>query len=455
MNDRKRGKYMTNRQSLFITIGISILWLMGCERVFETDVSSIKMAKMDNAALKQSQYESEEFELNECESQSTKEDAIYEELPQLPKTGSKLVDFVPEGWEISDSAVLDFNEDGIFDYIGLLETDSSIYWDTRILFAIASDKTGGYYLDFQNENLILKEWESAFDIEPCAPLTAEGKSFTTCYDNREKPWLEKNTYTYRDGVWWLMTSESTDNLTIYCKNDWERGVGIRKKRSDAFWDMEELSEKYDIIYELSLDEPLTLEQFAMRRWRYETDWGVASILIAEEMELLEKMVVLPEETYMDYYDENCALYKFWNEENDFEYIAIYQWQNKELFVLAKEDAKIGDIRLYKDKIYYSVDIKDNVTYQYIKDNKQEQLGPFQETVGVRLNRMNLDGSEKETLFEYRYPKTQQEFMNDVVPRMMLTFEISKDEIVTEVYVQKEGNLFYRMNIDGSKQKEIR
>lgn len=219
--------------------------------------------------------------------------------------------------------------------------------------------------------------------------------------------------------------------------------------------MEELSEKYDIIYELSLDEPLTLEQFAMRRWRYETDWGVASILIAEEMELLEKMVVLPEETYMDYYDENCALYKFWNEENDFEYIAIYQWQNKELFVLAKEDAKIGDIRLYKDKIYYSVDIKDNVTYQYIKDNKQEQLGPFQETVGVRLNRMNLDGSEKETLFEYRYPKTQQEFMNDVVPRMMLTFEISKDEIVTEVYVQKEGNLFYRMNIDGSKQKEIR
>ena len=128
---------MTNRQSLFITIGISILSLMGCERVFETDVSSIKMAKMDNAALKQSQYESEEFELNECESQSTKEDAIYEELPQLPKTGSKLVDFVPEGWEISDSAVLDFNEDGIFDYIGLLETDSSTYWDTRILFAIA------------------------------------------------------------------------------------------------------------------------------------------------------------------------------------------------------------------------------------------------------------------------------------------------------------------------------
>lgn len=64
---------MTNRKSLFITIGISILSLMGCKQVFETDVSSIKMTEMDNVALKQSQYESEEFELNECESQSTKE----------------------------------------------------------------------------------------------------------------------------------------------------------------------------------------------------------------------------------------------------------------------------------------------------------------------------------------------------------------------------------------------
>lgn len=219
--------------------------------------------------------------------------------------------------------------------------------------------------------------------------------------------------------------------------------------------MEELSEEYDVIYELPLDEPLMLEQSAMCYWWRKTDWEVVSISLTEEMELLEEMVGLPEETYIDYCDENCALYKFWNEENDFEYIMMYCWQDKALSVLTKEDAKIGDIKLYKDKIYCSVDIKDDVTYKYMKDDRQEQLGPFRENVGVRLNRMNLDGSEKELLFEYRYPKTKQEFMDDVIPRMMLSYEISGDEIVVEVYVQKEGNLFYRMNIDGSKQKETK
>lgn len=39
-------------------------------------------------------------------------------------------------------------------------------------------------------------------------------------------------------------------------------MGIRQKRSSEFDDMEENweSEEYDVVYELSLDEPLTIEQ---------------------------------------------------------------------------------------------------------------------------------------------------------------------------------------------------
>ena len=70
------------------------------------------------------------------------------EAPQLPETGRKFEDFVLENWEILDSVELDFNEDGIPDYLGVLEADLidmgeyGMYRDCpRILFAIASDGT--------------------------------------------------------------------------------------------------------------------------------------------------------------------------------------------------------------------------------------------------------------------------------------------------------------------------
>lgn len=39
-------------------------------------------------------------------------------VPRLPDTGRRLEDFVPDGWEILDKVELDFNQDGISDYIG-------------------------------------------------------------------------------------------------------------------------------------------------------------------------------------------------------------------------------------------------------------------------------------------------------------------------------------------------
>ena len=44
-------------------------------------------------------------------------------VPRLPDTGRRLEDFVPDGWEILDKVELDFNQDGISDYIGVLDVD--------------------------------------------------------------------------------------------------------------------------------------------------------------------------------------------------------------------------------------------------------------------------------------------------------------------------------------------
>lgn len=219
-------------------------------------------------------------------------------------------DFVPENWWVHDEVQLDFNEDGILDYIGVLQNEESY----RILFAIASDGEDGYCLNFQDNNLIREDVEGGVShLGWSHMLTAEETSFTTHV-----------TYSDGDSEWnWL--------------NNWESGVGIRKRRSSEPDDMEGKgnSAGYDVEYELTLDEPMTLEQVGM-----------------------------------------CAL---------------------------------------------------------------------------TLNRMEPDGTGKETVFEYHYPEGD---TGDSIPHPELNYEISGDEIVVEVSIKGEPHQFYRMNTDGSGLRNI-
>lgn len=419
--------------------------------------------------------EAEDVEDEEAETEKGADDT-YKEIPQLPGTGRKLEDFVPEGWEILDKVELDFNEDKIPDYVGVLQavlTDADGYLAfqdyPRILFAIASDGEGEYRLDFQDINLIRTRSEGGVFGDPYMPLTAEGTSFEThAYGGSAWRWSEDNTYTYRKGTWWLTSSQDTygyyEYTTSYSKNDWESGVGIRKKRSSEFSDMEEHWEseedEYDVIYEVSLDDALTLEQ-AGKRWWLAPDriagWEVEEIVFAEDVELSEEMVKLPEDAYVEYCDEDCVLYTF-NAGPDTDKglycLAMYRWQDKVLSVLAREEAAaIAYPELYKGKIYYSADIVENVPYREMQDGV-EQIVEEEETVGVRLIRMNLDGTKKETVFEYRYQESTEETMGRGIPYLSLIYEISGDEIVAEVYIGDAPHLFYRMKTDGSGKQKI-
>lgn len=58
------------------------------------------------------------------------------EIPQLPDTGAGPEDFVPGGWELLDCVELDFNEDGISDYVGVLEAAAAAaegLWNIRVI----------------------------------------------------------------------------------------------------------------------------------------------------------------------------------------------------------------------------------------------------------------------------------------------------------------------------------
>lgn len=494
---------MIKRRYLFllIIIGIGLMHLTGCRSGSESDpVENVTISDMesednsmaeveeDTAMLPEESQSEEKEELEEKpeeepeqEESEDESDDTPREVPQLPETGSSLEDFVPEGWELLDSVTLDFNEDGITDYVGVLEkilNDMEGGWgvyqpDPRILFAIASDGTDGYRLDFQDINLIRTRDEGGVFGDPYLPLTAEGTSFTThTYGGSGWRWSEDYTYTYREGIWRLTLSEETygygDYITSYSKDDWESSVGIRKERSSEFDDMEEHWElgdygesgEYDVEYVVSLDDPMTLEQASKRWWLAPdrvTDWEVTAITFAADVELSEDMVKLPAETYLfDYCDENCVLYTF-NLSSDAEkssyYLVMYCWENKVLSVLAEEETEIDDLKFYNGKIYYSTEIVENVTYKVMKDGK-EQIVEEEDTVGIRLNRMEPDGTGKETVFEYRYPGTEQEIVESRPPYLALIYEISGDEIIMEVFIGDEPHPVYRMNTDGSGQKKI-
>ncbi len=401
---------------------------------------------------------------------------------ELPGTGRVFLDFVPEGWQVLDCGQLDFNGDGLDDYVGVLEVpaEESFYYDEnglyqeypRILFAIASAGPDQYRLDFQDTSLIRTRNEGGIYGDPYLPLTVEGNSFTThSFGGSAWKWSEDYTYTYREGRWYLAFSEETYGygwyITSYKMDDWEKGVGIRKERSSDFQDMEEAlgsvengelpkEPEYDLVYEVKLDEAPTIRQAGMKWWLAPdrvTDWEVKDVRAAEGVEISVEEIQLPAGQYFDYCDSNCVLYSFTGGESGKSYIAMYLWQDQTLEVLAQEDAPIDDLQIYKGKLYYSVEVQEEIIYRTGKDGVKG-TEKARDTVGINLNRVSLNGTGKECVFTYRCPEAGEEILEGPPPYLAFIYEISGDEIVLEVYYGNGAHPVYRMNTDGSGAKLI-
>lgn len=417
-----------------------------------------------------------------AEPSESEEDTFPEQtkrsMPTLPATGCELSDFVAEGWELLDFVQLDYNGDGITDYVGVQEASSDEeinrgWYDFpgfRILFAIVSEGPGQYRLDFQDENLIRTREEGGVYGDPYEPLTAEGTSFTThAFGGSAWKWSEAYTYTYRDGTWYLIRTESDYGymgyITDYTRNDWESGIRTKRKRSDMEqnWEEDDILEDdgvYDLEYEMRLDEPLTLYQAGKRWWLAPdrvTDLEVRRIVLAEGIELSQEMIKLPEKASLrDYCDENCVLYTFscGGQDNQWKhYLAMYRWQDKSLYVLAEEDGYINDVEVYEDRIYYGTEVIKHIAYKFVVRG-ESIVREEDDDIGMRLNRINMDGTGKEVIFEYLYPGTDQQILEDQPPYMSLITDISGGEVVIEVYIGSDPNPIYRMNVDGSSLRQI-
>lgn len=403
--------------------------------------------------------------------------------PELPAAGTQLSDFAAEGWEIMDSVELDFNEDGIVDYVGVqevpLDKEKDGWQNTlslRILFAIASDGEGQYHLDFQDANLIRARTEGGMMGDPFGGIKGSGTSFTTyAIGGSSDKWSESRTYTYREGTWYLTASEDSSgfawNVDDYQKDDWDSGIRICKTRGNTrnccVGEIIHEPEVYELEYEMHLDEPLTLYQASRQWWLAAdriTDWEVRDIVFAEGIELSKDRIRMPGKAYYGpgsgATDENYALYIFADEESEKEYLALYSWQDEILAVLAEEDFLMSTlyntdiIGLYRDKIYYSTGIMETISYKSTWDG-ETRIIEDKDIIGQKVIRMNLDGTEKETIFTYMYPGTDQPVLEDKPPYLDIgNVHISGGEIVLEVYIGDEDNPYYRMNVDGSELRKI-
>ncbi len=453
---------MRNRNTKILCIFMILLLLIGCNK--EEALKSTE----DQAVSEESHLDIEESCTIPIKSETASESVpCLAEIPALPLKGQQLYDFVSDGWELLDSVELDFNQDGRIDYVGVLEqpeTEEGDYSDNslRILFAIESQEEG-YRLSFQDANLIRTREEGGVYGDPYLPLTAEDSSFTThSYGGSAWRWDEDFTYTYKEGTWYLTASEYSSGYGVYITShhldNWETGVGIREERSSEVENMEEHWEEempeYDIVYELTLDEPMTLSQRGMRWWLAtdrRTDWETASIRFADGIELLAEQIKYPAQmTYFDYNDEERVLYTFLEENSGLYYLAMYCFSDRSLWILEKSETAMDDVEFYKGKIYYTTEMKE-VSHK----EKDGQSVKETDRVGILLNRMNADGTQKEKIFEYRYSKTEQEIPENGIPYLAFIYEISGDEIVVEVYIgDGQAHPFYRMNTDGSGARQI-
>lgn len=208
---------------------------MGTMGIIETETvdtsedvaAELSTGQPEEGVMEQSTDRSEDssVESSESEAEQTSPEQTKFSIPTLPAAGQKLSDFVPEGWELMDSVELDFNEDGIADYVGVLEVpnDEENWMDSmafRILFAIVSEGPEQYRLDFQNESLIHTWNEGGPFGDPYERLTAEGNSFTvSAYGGSSWKWSEMYTFTYRDGTWYLTWSGEYSMFGLYAVDD--------------------------------------------------------------------------------------------------------------------------------------------------------------------------------------------------------------------------------------------
>lgn len=400
--------------------------------------------------------------------------------PDLPVEASSLESFIISGWKLLDSVELDFNADGMMDFIGVLDyedTDeaySNELFYPRILFAVVNRGNGSYRLDFQDINLIRTRNEGGIFGDPYEPITTEDNTFTIhAYGGSAWRWRESASFKYINGGWYLINEEDIDGygplFTYYSKKDYESGVGFQGHNNDDFdyieniWSSGEVFDSleqadYDLSFRIETGPPIPLREASQRWWlspdRLEEIQPV-SIVSASGVDVDPSDIPLKiEPPYLSgdikFIDENYILYTFKASDKKKEYLAVYNRCDNSSFVSAQTNRitdfgykdTFSDAKIYRDMIYF-----EELIYAKVKIEKDGAITEELEHVASRLVRMNMEGDGKETVFEYIF-LDENDTLQHWAPYCYLGFDFADNGVIINLYCHGRDTQYYFIEQNG-------
>jgi hypothetical protein len=375
-----------------------------------------------------------------------------EQLPNLPWQISRKEEIVPKDWSLLDYKENDFNEDGLNDIVGVIEhqgSDEIMY--PRILF-IYFNNGNGYSLNLMNPYLILNRDEGGIFGDPYEELSVGKNTFTTnAYGGSAWRWSENNTYEYKNGDWFLLSTECWSGYgpfeTSYAFDDYNSGKGIRRETEVS----PEKENPMKLEYDVKIDKQPLLNDYANTSYlsldRIKAP-EIKEVTYNEDIKKFEGNY--PELSEADILARNneYIIYEI-RQTEDILYIGVLTLKNNVLQMIARYDA--GDQAeedfsyavIYKDRLYYEEDIRKMVSIR-----SDGIVSDSREVVAVQLVSMKLDGTDKKVIFKVDHSKYEEgKIVDGYLDYISLNYEIIGNEIIVMVY-GGENHPYYRMNLQG-------
>ena len=411
---------------------------------------------------------------NDSEDQDNLKLTEGDHIPLLASEGKTIDAFIPSGWTLIDAVDVDFNKDGFMDKVGVLEIDGSdmtedeIYDVPRLLFAIENNDDQHYELSFQDPNLIRTRFEGGIFGDPYLEMDVSDNNFSThAFGGSSWKWSEDNTYSYRNGEWYLIKATETYGqgpyLTSYREDDYDLGVGKRSYNSENSEIMMERGmswDAYDLEYDIALEAPPKLKDFSAKNERAKDrikDKRAEKVIVSDALNLSDTQVtVLKQEAkpieQICYTDKDYIAYTFKSEDERFVNLVIYDRNLGQSTVVDRYErsdddwvSKFDNVVIDQGYIYYNGYNSENVTYAESDDTE----GTINELAFTYLYQENIDGTDKKTLFEYENKPDE----NGNYPYVSISFEIHAGKIIFSCYGGEETR-YYRMNTDGSEMETL-
>jgi hypothetical protein len=126
-----------------------------------------------------------------------------ESRTNVEKGDSDIGEFIPEGWEVLDSAEGDLNKDGINDKAFIIEPIDKLTLERNLLIAFGN-KDGTYTLSINSRKAILLSHEGGPFGDPFLDICVDRGSVLIKFMGGSIRWHKYYRFRYQDGDWYLI-----------------------------------------------------------------------------------------------------------------------------------------------------------------------------------------------------------------------------------------------------------